>query len=82
MCGCAYHTAGKGCRREHIAAVEHTLPISYEAALGKKADVKGDLLCPDCKEKKYIRDGWYRGKHEKRQRYRCSICGQRFRRPD
>ena len=81
-CECAYHTTGKGCRCRYIAVVEHTLPISSEAALGKKVDVKEDLVCPDCKEKKYTRDGWYCGKHEKRQRYRCSICGRRFRRPD
>ena len=34
-----YHTTGKACRCEHIAAVEHLLPISSEASLGKK------LLC-------------------------------------
>ena len=39
-CECAYHTTGKGCRCKHIAAVEHTLLISSEAAFGKKVDVK------------------------------------------
>ena len=79
-CECAYHTTGKGCRCKHIAAVEHVLFISSEAALGRKVDVgKQDLACPDCWAKKYSRDGWYRGKHEKRQRYRCTICKRRFR---
>ena len=79
-CECAYHTTGKGCRCKHIAAVEHTLLISSEATLGKKVDVKGkELCCPGCKKKEYTRDGWYHGKHEKRQRYRCVTCGRRFR---
>lgn len=75
----AYHTTGKGCRCKHVAAVEHVLLISPEAALGKKVDVKEqELMCLGCKEKKYVRDGWYRGKHEERQRYRCITCGRRF----
>ena len=37
------------------------------------------MVCPDCKEEKYTCDGLYHGKHEKRQRYRCSVCGRRFR---
>ncbi len=57
-CECAYHTTGKGCRCKHIAAVEHVLLISSEAALGRKIDIREqDLACPDCKEKKYSRDG-------------------------
>lgn len=31
-----------------------------------------------CREKKYTLDGWYRGKHEDRQRRRRSTCGRRF----
>ena len=70
-CECICHTTGKGCRCRHIAAVEHALLISSEAALCKKADIREhDLACLDCGEKKYARDGWYRGKHEKRQRYK------------
>ncbi len=79
-CECAYHATGKGCRCKHIAAVEHALLISSEATLGRKVDVKEqELECPKCKERKYARDGWYRGKYEKRQRYRCIMCGRRFR---
>ena len=79
-CECAYHTTGKGRRCKHIAAVEHMLLISSEASLGRKVDIKErELGCPKCKESKFARDGWYRGRHEKRQRYRCSICGRRFR---
>ena len=37
------------------------------------------LVCPDCKEEKYTCNGLYSGKHEKRQRYRCSTCGRQFR---
>ena len=36
-------------------------------------------MCPDCKKERYTRDGWYHGKHEKRQRYKCTICKRRFR---
>ena len=79
-CECPYHTTGKGCRCKHIAAVEHTLLISSEAALGKKVDVKEkELVCPDCKKGEHTRDGWYHGKHEKRQRYKCTVCKRRFR---
>ncbi len=79
-CECAYHTTGKGCRCKHIAAVEHTLLISSEATFGKKVEVEEkELCCPGCKEKRYVRNGWYRGKYEKRQRYKCTICGRRFR---
>lgn len=31
-----------------------------------------------CREKKYTLDGWYRSKHEDRQRCRYSACGRRF----
>ena len=59
-CKCAYHATGKGCRCKHIAAVEHALLISSEAALGRKIDIgEQDLACPDCGAKKYSRDGWY-----------------------
>ena len=69
-----YRTTGKGCRRKHIAAVEHALLISPGDALGRKVDVREqDLARPDCREK-YSRDGWYHGKHEKRQRYMCVTC--------
>ncbi len=79
-CECAYHATGKGCRCKHIAAVEHTLLISSEATFGKKVGVEEkELCCPGCKKKRYVRNGWYYGKHEKRQRYRCSTCGRRFR---
>ena len=79
-CECLYHTTGKGCRCKHIAAVEHTLLISSEAALGKKVDIKKQhIVCPHCKKEKYTRDGWYHGKHEKRQRYKCTVCKRRFR---
>ena len=79
MCECAYHTTGKGCRCKHIAAVEHTLSISSEAALGKRIVVEEKcLVCPDCKKGEYARDGWYHGRHEKRQRYKCTICKRRF----
>ena len=62
-----------------MAAVEHALMISSEAALGKNIVVEEqDLGCPGCKEKKYALDGWYRGKHEGRQRYRRSTCGRWF----
>ena len=77
-CECAHHTTGKGRRCKHTAAVEHTLPMSSEAAFGKKVDVKEkELRCPNCK--RYACDGWYAGKREKRQRYRCVICSRRFR---
>ena len=57
-CECAYHATGKGRRCKHIAAVEHMLLISSEAALGRKVDVKErELRCPKCKENKYARDG-------------------------
>ena len=47
---------------------------------GKKVDVEEkELYCPGCKKKRYVRNGWYCGKHEKRQRYKCVICGRRFR---
>ena len=36
-------------------------------------------MCSDCKKRKYTRDGWYHGRHEKRQRYRCTVCKRRFR---
>ena len=79
-CECTYHTTGKGCRCKHIAAVEHTLLISSEATFGKKVDIKEhELKCPGCKKKEYTRDGWHHGKHEKRQRYKCVMCGRRFR---
>ncbi len=79
-CECAYHATGKGCRCKHIAAVEHTLLISSETTFGKKVGVEEkELCCPGCKKKRYVRNGWYCGKHEKRQRYRCSVCGRRFR---
>ena len=78
-CECAYYITGNVCRCKHIAAVEHTLFISSEAALGKKVEVrKQDLACPDCREKD-SRDRWCRGKHEKRQWYKCTICKRRFR---
>ena len=38
-----------------------------------------DLVCPDCKKKKYTCDGLYYGKYGDKQRYRCSTCGRRFR---
>ena len=79
-CECAYHTTGKRCRCKHIAAVKHALLISPKAALGRKVDVREqDLACPDCGAKKYSRDGWYHGRHEKRQRYKCTVCRRRFR---
>ena len=57
----------KGCRCKHIAAVEHTLFISSEAALGKKVDImKQHMVCPHCKKEGYTGDGWYYSKHEKR----------------
>ena len=78
ICGCAYHTTGKGCRRKHIAAVEHALLISPEAALGKKIDIREQVLaCPDCGTK-YSSDVWYHGRHEKRHGYKCVICKRRF----
>ena len=50
-----------------MAAVQHTLLISSEAALGKKVDIKKQhMVCPHCKKGEYTRDGWYHGKHEKR----------------
>lgn len=79
-CECAYHATGKGCRCKHIAAVEHALLILSEASLGRKIVVREkDLACPECKKKEYARDGWYHGKYEKRQRYRCTVCKRRFR---
>ena len=69
-CECAYHTTGKECGCKHIAAVEHLLLISSEAALGKKISVEEhELKCPTCKKKKFVRDGWYRGEYEDMQRY-------------
>ena len=35
MCECVYHSTGKGCRRKDMAAVEHDLLISSEAALNE-----------------------------------------------
>ena len=62
-----------------MAAVEHTLLISSEVALGKKVDIKKQcMVCPHCKKEEYTRDGWYYGKHEKRQRYKCTVCKRRF----
>ena len=75
-----YNATGKECRCKHIAAVEHLLLISSEASLGKKISIEEHKLkCPKCKKKKYVRDGWYRGEHEDRQRYKCNACGRRFR---
>ena len=66
-CECAYHPTGNGCRCKHITAVEHELLISSEAALGKKIEINEHKpMCSKCKEKKYTRDEWYHGKHEKR----------------
>lgn len=48
-----------------------------EAALGKNEVKEKDLACPSCKKEMYARDGWYHGKHGKRQRYEC-ICKRRF----
>ena len=62
-----------------MAAVQHTLLISSEAAPGKKVDIKKQyMVCPHCKKEEHIRDGWYHGKHEKRQRYKCTACKRRF----
>ena len=78
-CECMYYTTGKGCRCKHIAAVEHTLLISSEATLGKKVDIKKQcMMCPHCKKGEYTRDWRYHGKHEKRQRYKCTVCKRRF----
>ena len=78
-CECIHHITGKGCRCKHMAAIEHTLLISSEATLGKKVDIKKQyLVCPDCKKEEYTRDGWYYGKYEKRQRYKCTVCKRRF----
>lgn len=55
MCECTHHTTGKGCRCKHIAAVEHTLFISSEAALGKKVDIKKQhMVCPHCKKEESL----------------------------
>ena len=79
-CRCSYHATGKGCRCRHMAAVEHDLPMSSEAALGRKVGInEHEPKCPGCKKRKYARDGWYTGKHEKRRRCRCAVCGRQFR---
>ena len=79
-CECPYHITGKGCRCKHIAAVEHNLLIMSQPIRGEeKAIEQRELSCPDCGETKYTRHGLYHGKHEARQKYKCSACGRRFR---
>ena len=78
-CECAYHTTGRGAGAD-ISRRSNTCCPYREAALGKKIVVEEkDLVCPECKKKKYTRDGWYHDKHEKRQRYKCTVCKRRFR---
>ena len=56
------------------------LLIQSQPAGGKPIAVGGQKLrCPGCKKTKYTRHGWYRGEHEDRQIYKCSVCGRRFR---
>ena len=52
---------GLVCGREPHVRVR--LPHHRKGVPGKKVDVKEqDLRCPECKERKYARDGWYCGK--------------------
>ena len=56
------------------------LLIRSQPAHGKGITVgEREMACSGCKKAKYASHGWYRGKHEDRQIYKCSICGRRFR---
>ena len=64
----------------NISWRSNILLISSQPAHGRGITVEEwDLACPGCKKTKYTRHGWYRGKHEDMQIYKCPICGRRFR---
>ena len=80
-CECPYHVHGKGCRCQHIAAVEYMLLQNAESSAMKETIIdEMKLKCTECGSKEYVKNGHdTKCKSGKKQRYKCKECRHRFR---
>ena len=80
-CECPYHVHGKGCRCQHIAAVEYMLLQNAESSAMKETIIdEMKLKCTECGSQEYVKNGHdTECKSGKKQRYKCKECRHRFR---
>ena len=57
-CECPYHVHGKGCRCQHIAAVEYMLLQNAESSAMKETIIdEMKLKCTECGSQEYVKNG-------------------------